>query len=300
MKIYDCVIVGAGPAGITAAIYLKRANIDCLLIEKSAPGGQVVKSSTIENYPGFLSISGHELANNFYKQVKNLNINYKYGEVKEIKVINDIKFVCLSDEIIKAKTVILAIGRCPKSLNDESNKLLGKGVSYCSLCDGALYKNNDVAIVGGGNSALEEAIYLSSICKSVSILNRSDSLKGDKILIDKVKNIQNINIYLNTEVINFNKENDALKSLDIINNNKKLNISVSACFIFIGYEPATKFVSNLDILDDKGYISVNSSFETKIDGIFACGDVVKKDAYQIATAVGEGALCAISCIKKLD
>lgn len=300
MNIYDCVVVGCGPAGVTASVYLKRANLNCLIIEKDAPGGQVVKSSIIENYPGFISISGPDLASNFYKQIKSLNIPFKYGEVKEIEDKKDYKVLKLENEEIKTKAVILALGRCPKKLNEESERLLGKGVSYCSLCDGALYKNEDVAIIGGGNSALEEAIYLSSICKSVSILNRSDSLKGDRILIDKVNNTNNIKVYLNTDVEKFNKDGDILNSLEIITDNKKDIISVKACFIFIGYEPATNFLKELDILDEKGYIEVDDKFETKVYNIFACGDVVKKSAYQIATAVGDGALCATSVVKKLS
>lgn len=300
MDIYDCVIIGAGPAGITCAIYLKRANINCLIIEKDSPGGQIVKSSIIENYPGFTKITGPELATNMYKQIKELNIPYKYGEVKEIKLGKEYKTIKLANEEIKTKSVVLAVGRCPKKLSDASESLLGKGVSYCSLCDGALYKNEDVAIVGGGNSALEEALYLASICKSVSILNRSDSLRGDKFLIDKVNNTKNIKVYFNTIVSKFNKDGEILNSLDIQTNNEHNNLPVKACFIFIGYEPATSFLQNLDILDERGYIIVNSDLETKHENIFACGDVVKKNVYQIATAVGEGALCAVSCIKKLD
>lgn len=298
--IYDVIIVGAGPAGMTAAIYLKRANINCLIIEKDTPGGQVVKSSVVENYPGFLTISGPDLANNFYKQIKNLQVPYKYGEVKEIVVDGDDKIIRLGDEELKAKKVILAIGRSPLTLNTESDSLRGKGVSYCSLCDGSLYKNCDVAIVGGGNTALEEAIYLSSICKTVTIINRSNKLRGEDILIDKISNVPNIKVLFNTTVDKFNKDGDVLSSLDLLTNGVKNNIKVKACFIFVGYAPATKFLENLAILDDKGYIIVNEQMETNVDGIYACGDVVKKNAYQIATAVGEGAICATACIKKLN
>lgn len=298
--IYDVVVVGAGPAGITAVIYLKRANLNCLIIEKDTPGGQVVKSSVIENYPGFSKISGPDLASIFYKQIKDMEIPYKYGEVKEIEVIDDIKILKLDNEEIKTKNVILAIGRAPIVFNKEFDLLRGKGVSYCSLCDGALYKGCDVAIIGGGNTALEESLYLASICKSVSIINRSDRLKGEKSLIEKIEHTPNIKVLYNTVVDNFNKENDILDSLDLLTNDEKSNIKVKACFIFVGYAPATKFLENLEILDDKGYIIVNEQLETKIDGIFACGDVVCKNAYQIATAVGEGALCATNCIRNFN
>ena len=176
----------------------------------------------------------------------------------------------------------------------------GRGVSFCSLCDGALYKGEEVAIVGGGNSALEESLYLSDLCQKVSILNRSSSLKGDQILIDKVKKKKNIKVFLNTRIEKFNEEDEKLSSLDIKVAEEAKNIKVKACFIFIGYEPATDFLQKLDILDEKGYIIVNERFETKIKNIFAAGDVVRKDAFQIVTATSDGAIAAVSCIKRIS
>lgn len=294
---YDVIVVGSGPAGITSAIYLKRANINVCVMEKSAPGGQLNKSSTIENYPGFEKITGPELAYNFYEQILNLNIPFINEEVIEIEDKASYKIIKTNKKTYTCKGVILALGRKPRSFDNKNVSLLeGKGVSYCSLCDGPLFKNQDVSIIGGGNSALEEALYLADICKSVTIINRRDVLRGDKMLVDKVLKKDNINILYNSEVVEFNKKDDFLESL-LINTNGKLNkLDVKACFIFIGYVPATDFLNNLDILDEKGYIKTDKNLKTDIPFIYACGDTINKEVYQIVTATGEGAVSAISFI----
>lgn len=294
---YDVIVVGSGPAGITSAIYLKRANINVCIMEKSAPGGQLNKSSTIENYPGFEKITGPELAYNFYEQILNLDIPFINEEVIKIEDKTSYKIVETNKKTYTCKGIILALGRKPRSFDNKNVSLLeGKGVSYCSLCDGPLFKNQDVSIIGGGNSALEESLYLSDICKSVTIINRRDVLRGDKMLVDKVLKKDNINILYNSEVVEFNKQDDFLESL-LINTNGKLNkLDVKACFIFIGYVPATDFLSNLDILDEKGYIKTDKNLKTDIPFIYACGDTINKQVYQIVTATGEGAVSAISFI----
>ncbi|MDY4236569.1 MAG: FAD-dependent oxidoreductase [Bacilli bacterium] len=294
---YDVIVVGSGPAGITSAIYLKRANINVCIMEKSAPGGQLNKSSTIENYPGFEKITGPELAYNFYEQILNLDIPFINEEVIKIEDKTSYKIVETNKKTYTCKGIILALGRKPRSFDNKNVSLLeGKGVSYCSLCDGPLFKNQDVSIIGGGNSALEESLYLADICKSVTIINRRDVLRGDKMLVDKVLKKDNINILYNSEVVEFNKQDDFLESL-LINTNGKLNkLDVKACFIFIGYVPATDFLSNLDILDEKGYIKTDKNLKTDIPFIYACGDTINKQVYQIVTATGEGAVSAISFI----
>lgn len=294
---YDVIVVGSGPAGITSAIYLKRANINVCIMEKSAPGGQLNKSSTIENYPGFEKITGPELAYNFYEQILNLNIPFINEEVIEIEDKASYKIIKTNKKTYTCKGVILALGRKPRSFDNKNVSLLeGKGVSYCSLCDGPLFKNQDVSIIGGGNSALEESLYLSDICKSVTIINRRDVLRGDKMLVDKVLKKDNINILYNSEVVEFNKKDDFLESLTINTNGKLNKLDVKACFIFIGYVPATDFLSNLDILDEKGYIKTDKNLKTDIPFIYACGDTINKQVYQIVTATGEGAVSAISFI----
>lgn len=294
---YDVIVVGSGPAGITSAIYLKRANINVCVMEKSAPGGQLNKSSTIENYPGFNKISGPELAYNFYEQILKLDIPFINEEVIKIEDKTSYKIVETNKKTYTCKGIILALGRKPRSFDNKNVSLLeGKGVSYCSLCDGPLFKNQDVSIIGGGNSALEESLYLADICKSVTIINRRDVLRGDKMLVDKVLKKDNINILYNSEVVEFNKQDDFLESLTINTNGKLNKLDVKACFIFIGYVPATDFLSNLDILDEKGYIKTDKNLKTDIPFIYACGDTINKQVYQIVTATGEGAVSAISFI----
>lgn len=297
---YDVIVIGMGPAGITSALYLKRANLNCLIIEKNAPGGLLNKTSTVENYPGIIQITGPDLAYKFYEQLNAQQIPQKFEEVKEIIDVNDYKKVVTNKGEYTAKKIIIAIGREPKKLkNTNEERLEGKGISFCSLCDGTLYKNEEVSIIGGGNSALEEALYLSDICKKVTIINKSNSLKGDSILIDKVNDKENIEVINNSEVKEFHGKNDKLEYVTLKTDKGDKDLYVKACFIFIGYEPATKFLKNLDILDEKGYINVDEARRTKIKGIYAAGDIVKKEAYQIITASSDGAIAAVSCIKDL-
>ena len=303
-KVWDCVVIGAGAAGMTAAMYLKRANIEVCIIEKSAPGGLLNKSSIIENYPGMEAMSGPDLALKFYKQITDLAIPYQYGDVLEIKdPLKDVKTIVTDQGTVKTKKIILAVGREPKKLNNTNqDRAIGHGVSFCSLCDGALYKGEEVALIGGGNSASEEALYLSKICKKVYILVRSNKLIADQILKERLENTANIEILYQTEVKDFVLEKDKLKELVITKGNEKeeLTLAVKACFIFIGYTPATNFLKNLDILDGKGYINVDENKETKIQGIFAAGDVVSKSAYQVATATSDAIIAATKCIKELN
>lgn len=299
---YDVVIIGAGPAGIAAAIYATRGNLNCAIIEKEIPGGQVNKTSIVENYPGYTKISGPELVEKFYEQLNNLKIKQIYSEVTDIEANEDNKIITLKNgKKLETKAVILALGRKPKKMTSEHyDRLEGKGISYCSLCDGNLYKNQDVSIVGSGNSALEEALYLSKICKTVTVLCRSEKLKGDSVLIDRIEKKDNIKTLYNTTIEEFNGENGILHSLTLNENGKKIELKTKACFIFIGYEPATEFLKKLDILDENGYINVDSEYRTKINGIYAAGDVVKKEAFQIVTSVSDGALAAVTAIKDMQ
>lgn len=300
---YDVVVIGAGPAGVTAAIYAKRANLNVAIIEKEVPGGQVNKTAEIENYPGYVSIAGPDLAMKLFDQINELKIPMISSEVVRIITTDEENIELKNGNKISTKAIILALGRKPKKLETKNyNKLEGKGISYCALCDANLFKNEDVAIVGAGNSALEEALYISDICKSVTILVRNDKLAGDKILKGKLEEKENINIIYNSEVVEFNDyENDGiLDSITIKENNEEKELKVRACFIFIGYEPATDFLKDLDILDEKGYITVDDDLRTPIKGIYAAGDCVKKNAFQIVTATADGANAAITCMKDLQ
>ena len=283
---FDCIVVGCGIAGMTAAIYLKRSNVNVLILDNDAPGGLLNKISVIENYPGFDKIPGPDLAYKIYQQVNKLGIEIRYGKVLDIN--NHI--VKTDIEEITANKFVLAIGRKARKL-DNTNDI--KNISYCALCDGNLYKDKVVAIVGYSNSALEEAIYLSDICKKVIIIGRGTSFKGEDSLVDKIKQINNIEIHLECVIEKLNKEKELLT--EIVTN--KGSFKVDGMFVSIGYEPNTNFLDSLN--KDNGYIIVDNKMKTNIDYIFACGDIIKKDIYQLTTAVGEATIAAINVKKEL-
>lgn len=284
---FDCVVVGSGIAGMTAAIYLKRSNVNVLLLDNDAPGGLLNKISVIENYPGFNNISGPELAYKIYEQVTNLGIEIRYGKVLDIK-----DHIIKTDvEEITTNKVILAIGRKARKLDNTSDI---KNISYCALCDGNLYKDKTVAIVGYSNSAIEEAIYLSDICKKVIVIGRGPSFKGEDSLVDKIYKKNNIEVQLNCVIETLNKDNNLLT--EIITN--KGSFKVDGMFVSIGYEPNTSFLN--DINKDKGYVIVDNKMKTNIDYIYACGDIIKKDIYQLTTAVGEATIAAINVKKEIN
>lgn len=285
---FDCIIIGAGISGCTASIYLKRAGLNILMLEKKAIGGQIINTSEIENYPTITSTDGFTFSENLKKQIKNLNIEIKYEEVLDIKN-NDVKEVVTKNNTYLTKNIIIATGRIPRKLDLENeNNLLGKGISYCATCDGFFYKNKNVAILGGGNSALEAAIYLSKICNNVTIINRSEKLRADYELINEVKKLNNIQIIYNEQIKELKENNGYLGS--IILNNQILK--VDGLFIYIGLIPTLPFIKSIDLNLDNGYIVVDSKMKTNIDGIYACGDIIKKDLYQIITAASEGAIAA--------
>lgn len=291
MKNYDCIVIGSGVAGMTAALYLKRSNINVLLLEKEIPGGQINKTTEIENYPGFTKINGTDLALQIYEQIKSQNIDYKNGNVIEIIDEKDKKIVKTKKEEYETKWAVLATGRIPKKLNIPNEEtLVGHGISYCAICDGIFFKDKDVAIVGGGDSALTGALYLSNIAKKVYIINRSDKLRAVQILQDRVGKKDNIEISYNSKITKINEENKVLSGVEI--NNSELKIE--GLFIYIGFETDIAYLKNLDIKNENGYIIVDKNMETSVKGIYACGDMIKKDVYQISTAIGEASIAATS------
>ena len=283
---FDCVVVGAGIAGMTSAIYFKRSNVNVLLLDSEAPGGLLNKITSIENYPGFNKITGSELAYKIYEQVTNLGIEVRYGNVLEIKD----NIVTTDIEQIKTKKVILAIGRKARKLENTNDVL---NISYCALCDANLYKNKTVAVIGYSNSAIEEAIYLSEICKKVIVIGRGSSFKGEQILIEKLNNLKNVEIYLDCVIKNLKKENNVLKEIET----NKGNFKIDGMFVSIGYEPNSSFLTNIN--KENGYIIVDDKMKTNIDYIYACGDIIKKDIYQLTTAVGEATIAAINVKKDI-
>lgn len=295
---YDCIIIGSGVAGMTAALYLKRANKNILIIESNVPGGQINRTAIIENYPGYAKIDGPTLAMNIFEQMNQLGIPYQFGEVLEIKSTEQEKIVKTKKDEYQCDGIIIATGRVPKELGLENEtNLVGHGISWCALCDGTFYKDQDVCVVGGGNSALEEALYLSSICRSITIIHRRDQFRADKILIDRVKNTSNIRLKYNSVVKTINETKGFLSSIEIENETNCETLECTGLFIYIGSKPTTEFIKNINIELDQGYIVVDQSMRTNQKGIYACGDVIKKEVYQITTATAEGAIAAMSFIK---
>lgn len=286
--IFDCIVIGAGIAGTTASIYLKRAGLKILLLEKKAIGGQIINTSEIENYPTILSTDGFTFSNHLKKQVENLNIQIQYEEVIDIKN-NEIKEVITNKNTYFTKNIIIATGRIPRKLQIEhADQLLGKGISYCATCDGFFYKNKDVAVLGGGNSSLEAAIYLSRLCHQVTIINRSDKLRADQKLIQEVNQLQNVKIIYNENIQSLESQEGYLSKI-ILNNSE---LKIEGLFVYIGLVPTLPFINHLDLNLEDGYIIVDSKMKTNLAGIYACGDIIKKDLYQIITASSEGAIAA--------
>lgn len=291
-KHYDAIVIGSGIAGMTAAIYLKRGGLNPLIIEENTPGGQLNRITAIENYPGFLKINGPDLAKEIYDQVENLKIEYLFDKVISTELNQEEKIINTLNHKLTCKYLIIATGRLSKKLFGDDDKYAGKGISYCALCDGNLYKGQDVAVVGGGNSALEEALYLSKICHTVTLIHRGETFRGDQTLINDVENTENIKCVYNSNITEYNIENNRLASILLDNGNK---IDVTGLFISIGSVPSAEI---FNVEKDKGFIKVDDECMTNIDNVYACGDVIKKNVYQLTTASSEGTMVAYSIIKK--
>lgn len=288
------IIIGSGVAGMTCAIYLKRYDVDVLVIEKDAPGGQMLKSSVIENYPGFINIDGPSLSYKIYEQVNNLKVDYLFDEVVSVKNENSKKIVQTKHDKIESEYVVLATGRTSRTLNlDREKEFIGRGISFCALCDGNLYKGKDVVIIGGGNSALEEAIYLSNICNKVVIVHRKDKFTAEDSMIETISTLKNVEIKFKANVEKYNIIDDKIKSV-ILDTGEE--IKCDGIFIAIGYVPINDLI---DVDKENGYIIVDNNNETSIKNIYACGDAIKKNAYQISTAIGEATNVSYSIIKQI-
>lgn len=289
-----CLIIGAGPGGMNAALYLKRAGIEPIILEKYIPGGEMLKTNKIENYLGYESIDGGELALKMKKQIKDMGISIIRDEVLDV-AFDDMFIIKGKNDEYKADYVIVATGRKPRELGIRGEKeLTGKGVSYCATCDGAFYKNKEVAIIGGGDSALTEALYLSDICSKVYVVVRKN-LRASDVLQNRVKAKDNIIILKNVEVSEF-INNNGLSGV-LLNNGKTLDIS--GLFIAIGGMPDVSFLKSLNVEMEKGYIKTDDNMKTNIDGLYAIGDVRYKDFYQIITAASDGAIAALSIRKEV-
>ena len=290
------IVIGAGPGGITCSIYLKRAGFTPYLIENSMPGGKVGSTYIVENYPGFDSINGTDLAFKFMHQLEANNIDINFETVLEVKKVQEGVYVKTDMNEFIAEAVVIATGTKEKMLDIEGEKkFLHKGISFCAVCDGGFFKGKPMAIIGGGNSALEEAIYLENISNPLYLIHRRNEFRGDKILVDQVLNNPNIKVMTPYIPVEFKGEN-TLESIVLEHKETKerVEIEVNGCFEYVGAIPNSDFVKEPSILNDRGYIKTNARMETEIEGIYAIGDVIEKELRQIVTANNDGAIAAIN------
>lgn len=293
---YDIIIVGAGPAGLTSAIYSRRAKKKTLVLEAKTYGGQIINTNEIENYPAEEKISGIEFATKIYNQAKKLG-----AEIKFEKVINiNENEVITTKQTYKTKTIILATGADNRKIGLENEEnLTGKGISYCATCDGAFYKDKIVAVIGGGNTAVEEAIYLSDLAKKVYLIHRRENLKAEEILLEQLNNKENIETILNTNIIKINGEKK-LENIEIKTKETINTIKLDGLFIAIGHVPETENFKKIINTNEKGYIIAKEDCKTNIPNIFVAGDNREKELRQLVTATSDGAMAATQAIRYIN
>lgn len=307
-KKYDFIIIGAGPAGMTAAIYASRAGLKTAMIESGAPGGKLLKANEISNWPGIKTEPGSQLAMDMFEHSTSFGAVYEYGKVVEIKTdeenpASDKQIICEDGTIFQAPAVLVATGTKERLMGiPGENKNIGRGLSYCAVCDGAFFRDQEVAVIGGGNSALEEAVYLTHFASKVYILMRRNVFRADKIAVDaamanpKIEIIQNV---VPTEILDDGQHVNGLRISDVTTKEEQI-LPVSGIFPYIGADPVTGFLKHLDILNPQGYMIVNASMETKIPLLYGAGDVCQKGLRQVVTAVNDGAIAAQDAFHKLN
>ncbi len=297
----DVIIIGGGPAGLVAALYAGRAQLDAIMIEKQFEGGQMVTTNEVENYPGIIDITGSDLANVMYEHAKKFGGTMKYNEVLDIQISGDIKKVITDSETYETKVIILSMGAKPRKLGIErEDELGGKGISYCATCDGGFYRNKIVSVVGGGDTAVEDAIHLSRIAEKVYLINRKDSLTANKVAQKKLLETNNVEILWNSTVTKLYGD-QKLDKIQVINtnDNKVVELEMNGLFVAVGSNPSTELVKDLVDLDKQGYIVADESCKTSIDGIFAIGDIRTKGLRQVITAAADGAVSIYEAEKYL-
>jgi thioredoxin reductase (NADPH) len=297
----DIIIIGGGPAGLVAALYAGRAQLDALMIEKQFQGGQMVTTNEVENYPGFVDITGSDLANIMYEHARKFGGTMEYNEVIDIQIDGDIKKVITDTEIYEAKVVILSMGAKPKKLGlDREEVLGGRGISYCATCDGGFFRNKIVTVVGGGDTAVEDALHLSRIAKKVYLISRGESLKANKVAQEKLFKTDNVEIIWNSVVTKLYGE-ETLTEIQIKNtkDDKISELKMNGLFVAIGSTPSTELVKNLVDLNKQGYIIADESCKTSVDGILAIGDIRTKSVRQVLTAAADGAVSIYEAEKYL-
>lgn len=296
-KIWDVIIAGAGPAGMTAAVYTSRANLSTLMLERGMPGGQMANTEDVENYPGYESILGPELSTKMFEHAKKFGAEYAYGEIKQIINEDPYKIVDCGNKQYKAKTVIITTGAQHRNLNIPGEKeLSGRGVSYCAVCDGAFFKGKELVVVGGGDSAVEEGVYLTRFATKVTLIHRREELRAQKILQKRAFENEKMEFIWNAVPKEIKGTDGKVSSILIedVNTGEQRDYKADGVFIYVGLVPLSDPFKSLGITNENGYIETNDLMETKVPGIFAAGDIREKMLRQIVTATGDGSIAAQS------
>src|SRR5699024_1534959 len=302
-QILDVIIVGAGPAGMTAAVYASRANLDTMMIEKGIPGGQMANTEDVENYPGYEHILGPDLSNKMFEHAKKFGAKYQYGDIKEVIDHGDYKTVIAGSKEFKTRALIITTGAEYKKMGIPGEEdLTGRGVSYCAVCDGAFFRDKELVVVGGGDSAVEEGIYLTKFAKKVTIIHRRDELRAQKIIQDRAFDNDKIEFIWDTVVEEINGEDGKVSSVSLLNRktNEKSEFNTDGVFIYIGMIPLSEPFKSLGITNEEGYIPTNANMETNVPGVYAAGDIREKELRQIVTATGDGSIAAETAQKYLE
>jgi len=302
-RVYDVTIIGAGPAGMTAAVYAARANLDTLMLERGVPGGQMADTEDIENYPGFESILGQELSTKMFDHSQKFGSQYAYGDVKEVIDHGEYKEINAGSKSYKTKAIIITTGAQFKKLGAPGEQeLTGRGVSYCAVCDGAFFKEREIAVIGGGDSAVEEGIYLTRFADKVTIIHRRDELRAQKIIQDRAFDNDKISFIWDTVVESMNEVGGKVGTLTLKNvkTGETSEFGTDGVFVYIGMVPLSEPFQSLGIVNEEGYIPTNENMETNVPGVFAAGDIREKELRQIVTATGDGSIAAEQAIKYLE
>ena len=294
-KIYDVIIIGAGPAGLTAAVYTSRANLSTLMIERGAPGGQIANTEDIENYPGFDYILGPDLSSKMFDHARKFGAEYAYGDVTDIIDGEEYKTILSGEKQYKARTIIITTGAEYRKMGIPGEaKLTGRGVSYCAVCDGAFFREKEIVVIGGGDSAVEEGTYLTRFADKVTVIHRRDELRAQKILQDRAFANEKMSFIWNSTLKEVNEKDGKIGSVTLVStkDGSEREFETDGMFVYIGMDPLTNPFAKLGILDDSGYIKTNEIMETAVPGIYAAGDVREKLLRQIVTATGDGSIAA--------
>lgn len=292
---YDLIIIGAGPAGMTAAIYGSRAGLKIGMLEMGAPGGKLIKTAEISNWPGIVETNGATLASSMFEHSTTFGAEYIYGNVIKVEDGEYKKVICEDETIYEAKAVIVATGTVERMMNiPGEDENVGRGVSYCAICDGAFFRDQEICVIGGGNSALEEANYLTQFASKVNIIIRRDVFRADSIVQDAIKNNPKINVI--TKSVPVKVVDDGMRVTGLVIENvdtkEQMEIATHGIFPYIGLDPATSFLAELSVLDKQGYIMVDENCESNVKGIYGAGDVINKKLRQVVTATSDGAIAA--------